>query len=120
MLFHVHDLQHDRVRLRRDLWQLYRARIGIFLRTVARLVRQERTNEFIREQEHQDALDNYRAYRGMILRTMMDGVPGGEWQVEPRRTWPTPLQHPEGEVSDRSLSVQLREGENQEEKFSTQ
>ena len=94
---------------------LYRTRIGIFLRTVARLVRQERTNEFIREQEHQDALENYRSYRGMIVRSMMDGVPGGEWQVEPRRRWPEPLQYTNDEVPDRIMSVQLRGGVNEEE-----
>ena len=94
---------------------MYRARVGIFLRTVARIMRQERTNEFIREQEHQDALEAYRSYRGMVLRSMMDGVPGGEWQVEPRNTWPIPLRPPEGEVPDQIMSVRLRDGENQEE-----
>ena len=89
----------------------YRLRVGIFLRTLARFVRQERTMELQRERDHMEALENYREYRGMIMRSMMAGVPGGEWQPGPRPPWPEPLR-PENADPDRILSVQLREEEN--------
>ncbi|CAK9061170.1 unnamed protein product [Durusdinium trenchii] len=76
---------------------------------------------FIKDIDMTEVMENieykkaYRSYRGMVLRHMMDGVPGGEWQVEPRNTWPIPLRPPEGEVPDQIMSVRLRDGENQEE-----
>lgn len=86
----------------------YRLRVGIFLRTLARFARQERTMELQRERDHLQALENYRDYRGMVMRSMMAGVAGGEWQPGPRPPWPEPLR-PENANPDRILNVQLRE-----------
>eukprot|EP00913_Durusdinium_trenchii_P019223 g18065.t1 len=51
---------------------VYRLRVGIFLRTLARFVRQERIMELQREQDHQEALRDYRGYRGLVMRTMVN------------------------------------------------
>ena len=58
-----------------------RKRIGIFFRILARFLRQERTMEFQRERDHQQALEEFKSYRGMLLRSTQDGGAGGEWQL---------------------------------------
>ena len=88
---------------------VYRLRVGIFLRTLARFVRQERIMELQREQDHQEALRDYRGYRGLVMRTMVNRDGGGEWQQAPRPPWPEPLKREDADP-DRILNVQMREG----------